>query len=163
MAICRICVDQVKAWAIALAAMALLVGPNANASTSEDEKEIRALQELFAKGIMTKDAKLRASIFTADAALVPPTGGFFQGREAIEKDFEQESPSVTVQTKASFADYRFRFIARDAAFVDTELTINNILGPDGKLIPEAKVSVVFTAVGRGRKWSIQDERAHLVR
>jgi uncharacterized protein (TIGR02246 family) len=138
------------------------LGLKAKAGTSEDEKEIRALQDLFAKGIMAKDAKLRASMFAADAALVPPTGGFFQGREAIEKDFEQESASITDQTKASFADYRFRFITGDAAFVDANLTINNILGADGKPIPTAKVSVVFTAVRRGGKWFIQDERAHFV-
>jgi uncharacterized protein (TIGR02246 family) len=151
-----------KAWAIALAAMAMFVGPKAKAGTSEDEKEIRALQDLFAKGIMTKDAKLRASIFAVDASLVPPTGGFFRGPEAMEKDFEQESASITDQTKASFANFRFRFITRDAAFVDADLTINNILGPDGKPIPVARVSVVFTAVRRGGKWLIQDERAHFV-
>ena len=131
-------------------------------TASEDEKQIRALQDLFARGITTKDAKLRASVFAEDASLVPPTGGFFQGREAIERDFEQESASITDQTKASFANYWFRFITRDAAFVDADLTINNILGPDGMPIPVAKVSVVFTAARRGGKWLIQDERAHFV-
>ena len=153
---------QAKVWGIGLAAMALFVRPNSKAGASEDEKEIRALQDLFAKGIMTKDAKLRASIFAADASLIPPTGGFLQGPDAMEKDFEQESASITDQTKASFANYRFRFITRNAAFVDADLTINNILGPDGKPIPVAKVSVVFTAVRHGGKWLIQDERAHFV-
>jgi hypothetical protein len=88
-----------KAWAIALAAMAMFVGPKVKAGTSEDEKQIRALQDLFAKGIMTKAAKLRASIFAVDASLVPATGGFFRGPEAMEKDFEQESASITDQTK----------------------------------------------------------------
>jgi hypothetical protein len=80
----------------------------------------------------------------------------------MEKHFEQESASITDQTKASFANYRFRFITRHAAFVDANLTINNILGPDGKLIPVAKVSVVFNAVRSGGKWLIQDERAQFV-
>lgn len=153
---------HLKGLAIALAAIALFTGPNVKAGTSQDEKEILALQDLFAKGIMTKDAKLRASIFAKDATLVPPTGGFFQSPEEIERDFERESASITDQTKASFANYRFRFITRDAAFVDADLTISNILAPDGKTVPVAKVSVVFTVVRRAGKWRIQDERAHFV-
>ncbi len=60
----------------------------------------------------------------------------------------------------TFSNYRFRFITQDAAFVDADITINNVSGPDGKLHEVLPVSVVFTAVRQGGKWFIQDERAH---
>ena len=43
-------------------AMVLLVGVTVTAGTGEDEKAIRALQDVFAKEIMTNNPKLRASI-----------------------------------------------------------------------------------------------------
>jgi len=46
------------------------------------------------------------------------------------------------------------------AFVDAELTLNNIMGPDGKRLDEVRVSVALTAVRRAGKWLIQDERTH---
>lgn len=128
----------------------------------EDEAAIRGLKEVFAKGIMTRDPKLRASIWAEDGTLVPPTGGFFEGLTAIQRDFEQESGSITSSTTAQFSNYRFRFLTRDIALVDTDLTIRNVLGPDRNLVPALHVSVVFTAVRQAGKWLVQDERAHFV-
>lgn len=125
-----------------------------------EEQAIRDLNDVFARGFLTKNAKLRASIWTEDGTLVPPQGGFFQGLEAIEKDFEQEIPSVTDTSRMTFSNYRFRFITRDVVFVDADIVINNVMGPDGKLHAILPVSMVFTAVRRGGKWFIQDERAH---
>jgi uncharacterized protein (TIGR02246 family) len=130
--------------------------------THQDEVAIRGLKDLFAKGIMTKDPKLRASTWTQDGTLAPPTGGFFVGAAAIERDFEQESASITGSTTAQFSNYRFRFLTRDIAFVDADLTIRNVLGPDHRLLPALQVSVVFTAVRRDGNWLVQDERAHFV-
>jgi uncharacterized protein (TIGR02246 family) len=129
---------------------------------SQSEQSIRSLQETFAKAVMTNDPKLRASIFATDATLAPPTGGFFEGPAAIEKDFESESASNTSRTTASFANFRFRFVTPNYAFVDTDLIIHNVLGPDGKPIPTLNISIVFTAVHRTGKWLVQDERAHVV-
>ncbi len=60
----------------------------------------------------------------------------------------------------TFSNYRFRFITKDAAFVDADIVINNVMGPDGKVKPVVPVSIVFTAVRQDGKWFIQDERAH---
>jgi uncharacterized protein (TIGR02246 family) len=129
---------------------------------AQDEAAIRGLKDLFAKGIETKDPKLRASIWTADGTLVPPTGGFFEGRAAIEKDFEQESASISSSTTAQFSNYRFRFLSTDIALVDADLTIRNVLGSDRRLVPSLQVNLVFTAVRQAGKWLVQDERAHFV-
>jgi uncharacterized protein (TIGR02246 family) len=145
--------------ALIVAAAVILAG-KAQGSPIDDEIAIRALNEVFAQGMVKKDPKLRASVFLEDATLLPPNAGFLTGREAIEKHFQSEVPSFTENSKATFSDYRFRFINRDLAFVDTELTVNNIIGPDGKLYDAVRVNIVFTAVRRGGKWLIQDERTH---
>jgi len=145
---------------VLFASVALVFTTNVKAGTGEDEKAIKALHDVFAEGFVKRDAKLRAGIWTKDGTVAPPTGGFFQGREAIEKDFEQEIASVTDTSKLTFSNYRFRFITRNVAFVDADITINNVLGPDGKLQAVVPVSIVFTAVRQAGKWFIQDERAH---
>ena len=71
-------------------AAAVMVAGNAQGSTANDERAIRALNEVFAQGMVKKDPQLRASVFLEDATLLPPNTGFLTGREAIEKHFQSE-------------------------------------------------------------------------
>src|SRR5579859_4032390 len=132
----------------------------AKTGSVRDEEEIRKLKETFASAFLRKNAKLRASIWTDDGTVVPPQGGFYTGREAMEKHFETEAASVTNSSKMSFSNYRFRFITADAAFVDADITLNDVLGPDGKLHAVLPLGLVFTAVRQGGAWFVQDERAY---
>jgi uncharacterized protein (TIGR02246 family) len=125
-----------------------------------DEKIIRGLLETFAQALLSGDAKRRASIWTDDGTVAPPQGGLFQGREAMAKHFETETRSIRPDSKANFSNYRFRFINSDTAFVDAELTLNNVLGPDGAVAPAVCITVASTAVRQGKDWRIQDQRAH---
>ncbi len=155
--------NGVKKNVLAVVAVLILMPVGKSiAATTDDEKAIRALNDVFTEGFVKKDAKLRASIWLEEGTLVPPTGGFFQGRDAIEGDFQKEIASVTDSSSMTFSNYRFRFITRDCALVDTEVLIRNVKSPDGKLVPVLNVSIVFTAVRRGTKWFVQDERAHFV-
>src|SRR6478672_13849912 len=86
-----------------------------DAQTMADEQAIRALKELFARAFLKKDARLRASIWAEDGTVVPPQGGFFQGRAAMEKHFDTESASVRDGAQMSFSNYRFRFITPQLA------------------------------------------------
>ena len=128
-------------------------------SMVQDEQEIRQLKDVFARGFLTKDAKLRASIWTEDGTVVPPQGGFFRGREAMAEHFKTEEASLTASSRMTFSDFRFRFINRDAAFVDAEITLNDVLGPDAQVHPVVPITVVFSAVRRNGNWFVQDERA----
>ena len=92
--------------------------------------------------------------------MVPPQGGFFQGRAAMEKHFDTESASVRDGAQMSFSNYRFRFITPQLAFVDADLTLNNVLGPDGNVHEVLAIGVVFTAVKQEGTWFLQDERAY---
>jgi ketosteroid isomerase-like protein len=103
---------------------------------------------------------LRASLWTEDGSVVPPQGGYFRGRAEMAKHFETEGPSITRDSTVTFTDYRFRFINRDTAFVDTALELSNVLGPNGKVHLLVPITVTFTTVRQGDRWLIQDERAH---
>jgi uncharacterized protein (TIGR02246 family) len=131
-----------------------------NTDRTRDEEEIRRLKEVFVTGFLNKDAKLRASIWTADGTVVPPQGGLFRGRHAMEKHFETEIASVTSSSKMSLSNYRFRFITPDVAFVDADITLNDVLGPDGQVHAVVPIDLFFTAVRQPDGWFVQDERAY---
>ena len=89
-----------------------------------------------------------------------PVGDFLQGRVAMVKDFGSEAQAVTATTQAAFSNYRVRFIKPDIAVVDALLTLHNINGPDGTLIPVIPVNFFYVASRHGNQWLIEDGRAH---
>lgn len=153
-----------KAKVFSLCALLVLVfAAQARADQGQDERAIRNLNNVFAEAFVKQDAELRASVFAQSATLVTPQGVFLVGRPAMVKDFGPEAKAlVTNNTKAKFSCYRFRFITPDVAFVDSILTVNNIIGPDGKVKTAVPISVTESLVRQGSGWLIQDERAHFL-
>ena len=134
---------------------------SASASQAGDQTAIRALGDSFATAFLQKDAELRASLFAEDGTFVTPQGDFLQGRVAMVKDFGPEAQqAVNDKTQAAFSDYRVRFIKRDVAVVDALLTVRNVNGPNGTIIPAVPVNFFFVAVRHADRWLIQDGRAH---
>jgi hypothetical protein len=78
----------------------------------------------------------------------------------MEKHFETQVGSVTADSEMTFSNYRFRFITPDVAFVDVDIILNNVLGPDGKIHAVLPIGSAFTAVRQAGAWFVQDERAH---
>ena len=77
------------------------------------------------------------------------------------KDFGLEAQqAVTATTKAAFSNYRVRFINPDVAVVDALLTVHNVNGPDGTIIPVIPIKVFYVAARHGDQWLIEDGRAH---
>ncbi len=68
---------------------------------------------------------------------------------------------MTDTSRASSSNYRFNFLTPATAFVDADLTLNNVYGPDQKLHPVLRVWVAFTAVRRCDGWKIASERAEI--
>ena len=126
--------------------------------TEQDESAIRSLKETFARAFLAKDARLRASTWAEDGTVTPPQGGLYRGREAMAKHFETEAASVTPTSRLVFSNYRFRFITPDVAFVEADLTLDDVVGPDGT-VRAVLLGVVFTAVRRDGAWLVLDERA----
>ncbi len=148
---------------LAFLACTLVIGASGFASAGEtrDETAVRALRDTFANAFVRKNAELRASIFAEDGAFVTPQGDFLQGRVAMVKDFGPEAQqAVNGTTQAAFSNYRVRFIKPDVAVVDALLTVRNVNGPDGTIIPVIPINFFFVAVRHGDRWLIQDGRAH---
>ena len=147
---------------LAFLACTLVIGAtgSANAGEARDEAAIRALGDNFAKAFVQKNAELRASLFVEDGTFVTPVGNFLQGRVAMVKEFGPEAQAVNGTTQAAFSNYRVRFIKPDVAFVDALLTVHNVNGPDGTIIPVIPINFFYVAVRHGDRWLIQDGRAH---
>jgi uncharacterized protein (TIGR02246 family) len=145
-----------------LLACALVVGVtnSASAGPAQDEAGVRALGDTFAKAFIQKNADLRASIFTEDGTFLTPTGDFLQGRVAMVKDFGAEAQAVNGTTQAAFSNYRVDFVKPDVAFVDALLTVHNVNGPDGQIIPTIPINFYYVAIRHSGRWLIQDGRAH---
>jgi uncharacterized protein (TIGR02246 family) len=134
---------------------------SASASQAGDQAAVRALGDAFAKAFIQKNAELRASIFAEEGTFVTPQGDFLQGRVAMVKDFGPEAEqAVSGTTEAAFSNYRVRFIKPDVAVVDALLTVRNVNGPNGTIIPEIPINFFYVAVRHGDHWLIEDGRAH---
>ena len=147
---------------LAFLAFTLVIGTTgcASVSAAEDERSVRALGDTFANAFVQKNAELRASLFAEDGTFVTPVGDFLQGRVAMVKDFGLEAQAVNGTTQAAFSNYRVRFIKPDVAVVDALLTIHNVNGPDGTIIPVIPVNFFYVAARHGDRWLIEDGRAH---
>ena len=147
---------------LAFLACTLVIGATGSASAGEDrEGAVRALGDTFANAFVQKNAELRASLFAENGTFVTPVGDFLQGRVAMVKDFGPEAQqAVNGTTQAAFSNYRVRFIKPDVAVVDALLTVRNVNGPDGTMIPAVPVNFFFVAVRHTDRWLIQDGRAH---
>jgi len=154
--------SRIQHLGLTFLACALVIGVTGSASASgpQDEAAVRALGDNFAKAFLQKNPEQRASLFAENGTFVTPVGDFLQGRVAMVKDFGSEAQAVTATTQAAFSNYRVRFIKPDLAVVDALLTLHNINGPDGTVIPAIPVNFFYVASRHGNQWLIEDGRAH---
>src|SRR5260370_31719730 len=148
---------------LAFLACTLIIGATGSASAvqAREEAAVRALGDTFAKAFVQKNPETGAYIFTEDGTFVTPQGDFLQGRVAMVKDFAPEAEqAVNGTTQAAFSNYRVRFIKPDVAVVDALLTVHNVNGPDGTIIPVIPINFVYVAVGHADRSLIEDGRAH---
>jgi uncharacterized protein (TIGR02246 family) len=148
---------------LAFLACTLVIGAtgSARAGNTRDEAAVRALGDNFAKAFVQKNAELRASLFDENGTFVTPPGNFLQGRAAMVKEFGPEAQqAVNGTTQAAFSNYRVRFVKPDVAVVDALLTVRNVNGPDGAVIPAIPINFFYVAVHHADKWLIEDGRAH---
>jgi len=147
---------------LTLLAVVLVIGATGSASAqARDEAAVRALGDSFAKGFVQKNPEQRASLFAENGTFVTPVGDFLQGHAAMVKDFGPEAQqAVNGTTQGAFSNWRVRFIKPDVAVVDALLTLRNINGPDGTIIPVIPVNFFYVAARHGNQWLIEDGRAH---
>jgi uncharacterized protein (TIGR02246 family) len=140
--------------------LVMCVTRTASASQAQDEAAVRALGDNFAKAFVQKNPEQRTSLFAENGTFVTPVGDYLQGHAVMVKDFGAEAQAVNGNTQAAVSNYRIRFIKPDLAVVDAVLTLHNINGPDGTVIPVIPVNLFYVASRHGDKWLIEDGRAH---
>jgi uncharacterized protein (TIGR02246 family) len=147
---------------LAFLACTLVIGATgtASAGSAQDEAAVRALGDNFANAFVQKNPEQRASLFTENGTFVTPQGDFMQGHVAMVKDFGTEAQAVNGTTQAAFSNYRIRFVKPDVAVADALLTLHNVIGPDGSIIPVIPVNFFYVASRHGNQWLIEDGRAH---
>jgi uncharacterized protein (TIGR02246 family) len=148
---------------LTLLACTLVLGVTGSASAgqAQDEAAVRALGDSFAKAFVQKNAELRASLFAENGTFVTPVGDFLQGHAAMVKDFGPEAQqAVNANTQAAFSNYRIRFIKPDVAVADALLTVRNVNGPNGAIIPAIPINFFIVAIRHGDQWLIEDGRTH---
>ena len=146
--------------AFLMCALVIAATSAARAAEARDEAAVRALGDGFAKAFVQKNADFRASLFAEDGTFVTPQGDFLQGHVAMVKDFGTEAQAVSGSTQAMFSNYRIRFVKPEVAVADALLTLHNVNGPDGTVIPMIPVNFFFVAARHGDHWLIEDGRAH---
>jgi uncharacterized protein (TIGR02246 family) len=154
---------RIQRLSLAFLACTLVIGASGSASAAEarDEAAVRALGDNFAKAFVQKNAEQRASLFAENGTFVTPVGDYLQGHVAMVKDFGPEAQqAVNGSTQAAFSNYRVRFIKPDIAVVDAVLTVHNVNGPDGAVIPVIPINFFYVAARHGDHWLIEDGRAH---
>jgi len=147
---------------LTLLALMLVIGVTGSASAgpAQDEAAVRALGDNFVNAFVQKNPEDRASLFTDNGTFVTPVGDFLQGHAVMVKDFGSEAQAVNGNTQGAFSNWRIRFIKPDIAVVDALLTLRNINGSDGTVIPVIPVNFFYVASRHGNQWLIEDGRAH---
>jgi hypothetical protein len=97
-------------------------------SAALDVHAIRAVKEVFAQAFVKKDARLRASIWGGERDGRISPGRLLPRPRGHGKAFPNRSSSVTTRSCMSFSNCRFRFITPDLAFVNADITLNDVLG-----------------------------------
>jgi uncharacterized protein (TIGR02246 family) len=154
--------SRVQRFVLAILACAFAFGATATTSAAQTQNEaaVRALGDGFARAFVQKNPEARASLFAEDGTFVTPQGDFLQGQATMVKDFGSEAQAVTGSTQAAFSNYRIHFISPNVAVVDALLTLHNLNGPDGQVIPVIRINFFYVTARHGDKWLIEDGRAH---
>ena len=154
--------SRMQRFVLAILACAFALGAtvSASAAQTQDEAAIRALGDGFAKAFVQKNPEARTSLFAEDGTFVTPQGDYLQGHATMVKDFGSEAQAVNGSTHAAFYNYRIRFIKPEIAVADAVLTVRNINGPDGTVIPVIPINFFYVATRHGNQWLIEDGRAH---
>jgi hypothetical protein len=123
------------------------------------EHAIRDLKDVFENAT---EPGCKASSIAVDGGWNrrSPARGILHGTSGDRKSLRHRSTEHYAGLGSSCQRLSIRFITSDLAFVDTMLTLKNVHGADGRVQPTVAVVIAFTAIRRGDRWSIQDERAH---
>src|SRR5260370_9615580 len=125
---------------VLLAAAARTSGADAVA-TGKDADAIRKATEDFFAAWNRKDIPGLVSHWTADATVLDPTGRAAHGKAELETMFA-EAHAAAGDSVERLVSFSARFLRKDLAWVDVDLTADNVRGADGAAMPQVKYHLV---------------------
>jgi uncharacterized protein (TIGR02246 family) len=128
-------------------------------ATGKDAEAIRKSTEDFFAAWNRKDIPGLVSRWTADATLLDPTGRVAHGRAELETMFA-EAHAAAGDTVERLVSFSARFIRKDLAWVDVNLTVDNMRGADGAAMPQVKYHLVGLVQKVGGQWLWSEGRPY---
>lgn len=143
---------------VAAEAPAPVVKKAKRAPSMGDEAGVKAAFDRFSKAWAAGDAKGRADCFTYDATLINPFGLAANGKEEIQKVFEQENATIAKGTTHVFSNFKIHFVMPNFALVDVDGTVSGIKTPAGADAPDVKLHAYCVVVKRTKVWQVYAAR-----
>jgi len=129
------------------------------AATAQDEGAIRKATEDFFAAWNEGDIKSLVGHWTDDATILNPDGRLAHGKAELEGLFAGQHAAYpgTVEKLASLS---VRFLAADLAWVDVDMTVDHMRGPDGAEMPQVKFHLVGLVQKQGGQWRWSEGRPY---
>lgn len=139
-------------------------GRAAAGSPAIDEGLAQQLQpslQAFEDAWNRHDPDAMAAAFADDAELINPSGRVARGRSDIVRLFDDEHRGALKGTRLSHRVTGARQVAPGLAFVDEDLTISGLRGPDGQALPDQRVhGAMLLARQQGGGWQVLEGRPY---
>jgi uncharacterized protein (TIGR02246 family) len=143
-----------------IAALVLFSSSAALAAPKQsDEEAIKARVGEFIALFNKGDAKALTAYFADDATLVNPAGVKGTGSAEIEKVLSNDLATILKDTKMDMKVVQFRAVAKGAAWVELEHSVNGIKGPGGKTM-NVTFHVPCLFVKKGKAWVVAEARPY---
>jgi uncharacterized protein (TIGR02246 family) len=128
-------------------------------SSGKDVEAIRKSTEDFFAAWNRKDIPSLVSHWTADATVLNPTGSVAHGRAELETMFA-EAHAAAGDTVERLVSLSARFLRKDLAWVDVDMTVDNIRGADGATLAQVKYHLVGLVQKVGGQWLWSEGRPY---
>ena len=128
-------------------------------SSGRDADAIRKATEDFFAAWNRKDIPGLVSHWTADATVLDPTGRAAHGRAELETMFA-EAHAAAGDSVERLASFSARFLRKDLAWVDVDLTVDNVRGADGAAMPQVKYHLVGLVQKVAGQWLWSEGRPY---
>ena len=93
-----------------------------------------------------------AAFWTEDGTLINPFGVVANGREAVQKLFEDEHTNIFKGSTYQHGDVKVQMVGENVAVADIDSNITNMHGPDGRSAPDFKHHVALVMVKKDGAW-----------
>jgi uncharacterized protein (TIGR02246 family) len=123
-----------------------------------DKDMLDAQLDAFEKAWEGGDAKAIAALFATGGDFVDPSGTMFDGREAIEKRYQDLLGSMYKGTKIAITMSSSHFPSPDVAISNGDYAITGMKTADGSDVPAVKGLYTNVSVKEGGEWKIHCSR-----